>query len=175
MLRFAGFELDRERAELRGADGVPIALRPKTFDLLVELASKPGRVLSKDELMAVVWPNVHVGEHNLVQCIRELRLTLGDEQREMIRALTGRGYRFDAEVIASGSDAMVVPSDDAAAGTSSLLFRLIGRRQIAIAAAAIAFVGVAVVVTFALRPEFIFGRPLPVIAVTPITGAANAR
>ena len=53
--RFAGFELDDERAELRGPDGTPIRLRRKTFEMLRLFAANPGRVLSKPELMEAVW------------------------------------------------------------------------------------------------------------------------
>ena len=73
MLRFAGLELDQQRAELRGADGVPIKLRPKTFEMLRLFATSGGRIVSKQELMEAVWPNVHVGEDSLFQCIRERR------------------------------------------------------------------------------------------------------
>lgn len=76
MLRFAGFELDQQRAELRGTDSAPIKLRPKTFDLLILFTANPGRILSKQELMGAVWPNVHVGEDSLFQCIRELRAAM---------------------------------------------------------------------------------------------------
>jgi len=72
-LRFSGFELDSERAELRRPDGQPIKLRPKTLEILRLLAGNAGRVLSKQQLMEAAWPNVHVGEDSLFQCIRETR------------------------------------------------------------------------------------------------------
>ena len=100
MLRFAGFGLDQQRAELRGPDGVAIKLRPKTFEMLRLFATSGGRVLSKQELMEAVWPNVHVGEDSLFQCIRELRAALGDERRQMIRLASGGGYSLTAEVVA---------------------------------------------------------------------------
>lgn len=90
MLRFAGFGLDQQRGELRGPDGVAIKLRPKTFEMLRLFATSGGRVLSKQELMEAVWPNVHVGEDNLFQCIRELRGALGDERRQLIACLRRR-------------------------------------------------------------------------------------
>jgi DNA-binding winged helix-turn-helix (wHTH) protein len=65
---FAGFELDEHRLELRGPDGTAIKLRPKTFEMLRLFAANAGRVLSKQELMEAVWPNVHVGEDSLFQC-----------------------------------------------------------------------------------------------------------
>ena len=99
MLRFAGFELDQQRAELRGPDGVAIKLRPKTFEMLRLFAANGGRVLSKLELMEAVWPNVHVGEDSLFQCIRELRAALGDERRQLIKLASGRGYLLATEVV----------------------------------------------------------------------------
>ena len=98
LLRFAGFELDRRRATLRGPAGEAVKLRPKTLAMLVLFATNPGRVLSKQELMDAVWPNVHVGEDNLFQCIREIRSALGDDRRELIRVVSGSGYRFEVEV-----------------------------------------------------------------------------
>jgi DNA-binding winged helix-turn-helix (wHTH) protein len=57
-------------------------------------------VLSKQELMEAVWPNVHVGEDSLFQCIRELRTALGDDRRQMIKLASGGGYLLTAEVVA---------------------------------------------------------------------------
>src|SRR4029450_4032022 len=97
-LGFSGFELDPERAELRAPDGGTIRLRPKTLEILRLLAGNAGRVLSKQQLMEAVWPNVHVGEDSLFQCIREIRTALGDDKRQMVRVISGRGYLFQAEV-----------------------------------------------------------------------------
>jgi DNA-binding winged helix-turn-helix (wHTH) protein/tetratricopeptide (TPR) repeat protein len=98
MLCFAGFELDEQRAELRGPDGAPIKLRRKSFDLLLLLATNSGRIVDKPDLMAVVWPNVHVADDSLFQCIRELRVAVGDDRRQLIKVIPGRGYMLDAEV-----------------------------------------------------------------------------
>jgi DNA-binding winged helix-turn-helix (wHTH) protein/tetratricopeptide (TPR) repeat protein len=98
VLRFAGFELDQRRAELRGPDGSAIKLRPRSFEMLKLFAASSGRVLTKQELMDAVWPDVHVGEDSLFQSIRELRTALGDDQRQTIRLMSGRGYLFTADV-----------------------------------------------------------------------------
>ena len=103
MFRFAGFELDQQRDELRGPDGVAVKLRPKTFEMLRLFAANPARVLSKQELMEAVWPNVHVGEDSLFQGIRELRTALGDDQRQMIKLASGGGYVLTAQVIVEPS------------------------------------------------------------------------
>lgn len=98
VLRFKGFELNSERAELRQEDGQVIKLRPKTFAALHMMATNHGRILTKQELMAAIWPSIHVGEDSLFQCIREIRSALGDEKRQLVKSVSGRGYMFDAEV-----------------------------------------------------------------------------
>jgi DNA-binding winged helix-turn-helix (wHTH) protein/tetratricopeptide (TPR) repeat protein len=98
LFRFAGFELDPPRAELRGPEGAAIKLRPKTFDMLRLFAANPGRVLGKRELLEAIWPNVNVGDDSLFQCIRELRTALGDDPRQMIKSVSSRGYMFAVEV-----------------------------------------------------------------------------
>ena len=67
-------------------------------------ATSGGRVLSKQELMEAVWPNVHVGEDSLFQCIRELRTALGDERRQLIKLVSGGGYLLAAEVLDAPDD-----------------------------------------------------------------------
>jgi tetratricopeptide (TPR) repeat protein len=76
-LGFGPFTLDLGRAELL-RDGQALPLRPKAFDLLTALAQRPGQVVSKDELVAAVWPGVVVTDDSLTQCVYELRSALGD-------------------------------------------------------------------------------------------------
>jgi DNA-binding winged helix-turn-helix (wHTH) protein/tetratricopeptide (TPR) repeat protein len=98
VLRFSGFELDPERAELHRPNGETAKLRPKALEMLRLFAANAGRVLSKQQLMEAVWPNVHVGEDSLFQCIREIRTALGDDKRQMVRVISGRGYLFEAQI-----------------------------------------------------------------------------
>ncbi|SEE58084.1 DNA-binding winged helix-turn-helix (wHTH) domain-containing protein [Rhizobiales bacterium GAS188] len=104
MFRFAGFELDPLRASLRATDGEAIRLRPKSFDMLQMFVANAGRVISKQELIDAIWPNIHVADDGLFQCIREIRIALADEQRQLIKLVSGRGYLFDAEVSAAPAD-----------------------------------------------------------------------
>ena len=94
-LHFADFDVDLERGELR-VRGAVIALRPKSFALLVYLARHPGRLLSKDELIGAVWPDVAVTDDSLVQCISELRAALGDGDQHLIKTVPRRGYLLEA-------------------------------------------------------------------------------
>ncbi|MDB5579929.1 MAG: transcriptional regulator CadC [Bradyrhizobium sp.] len=179
MLRFSGFELDPERAELRRPDGEAIKLRPKALEMLRLFAASSGRVLSKQQLMEAVWPNVHVGEDSLFQCIREIRTALGDDKRQVIRVISGRGYLFEAEVIdtAAPADATPVESGTEAAETNSeparRPFDFSPRRRTALAAAvALAILGCAVAV-WTLRPGLILARGPATVAVMPLADASN--
>ncbi|ULK97323.1 winged helix-turn-helix domain-containing protein [Bradyrhizobium sp. I71] len=190
MLRFAGFELDQQRAELRGADGAPIKLRPKTFEMLRLFATSGGRVLSKQALMEAVWPNVHVGEDSLFQCIRELRTALGDERRQLIKLASGGGYSLTAnvvtepevsaalaEMVAAVVAGPAVPAEDKAAPAQALtprsVFNLRGPAVIGgVAAFCAVIIGLAVAAPV-LRPDFLFKRVPPRIAVMAIVNESN--
>ena len=96
-LRFDRYVLDLDRGCLL-LDGNEIALRPKTFAVLHYLVENSGRLVSKDELFAAVWPNLAVTDDALVQSIGELRRALGDDGARLIRTIPRRGYRFESDV-----------------------------------------------------------------------------
>lgn len=113
-LRFAGFEFDLRRSELRDGGGALIRLRPKAEILLRHFLFQPGRLLGRDELIAAVWPAVVVTDDSLVQCVGELRAALGDQAQRLICTIPRRGYRFDApvqRVAAAAPAAAGVPLD----------------------------------------------------------------
>jgi len=87
--------LDLTRGRLR-AGNQDIALRPKAFDVLRHLVENAGRLVSKQELFEVVWPNVTVTDDSLIQCIRELRDKLGDSDHRLIETVPRRGYLLNA-------------------------------------------------------------------------------
>jgi DNA-binding winged helix-turn-helix (wHTH) protein/TolB-like protein/Flp pilus assembly protein TadD len=96
-LVFGCFAVDIDRAQVR-RDDQPVALRPKTFALLVHLADRPGTVVGKQELMDAVWPGLVVTDDSLTQAISELRGALGDREQKLIKTIPKRGYLFDATV-----------------------------------------------------------------------------
>jgi DNA-binding winged helix-turn-helix (wHTH) protein/Flp pilus assembly protein TadD len=193
VLRFSGFELDSERAELRAPDGGTIRLRPKTLEILRLLAGSSGRVLSKQQLMEAVWPNVHVGEDSLFQCIREIRAALGDDKREVVRVISGRGYLFQAQVTEAGAAEAPVPAAPeitsvsqpvpAASGTTAAVetnsepatrfFDFSRRRGAAFASVAGVAILCTAVAVWMLRPGLIFARGPATIAVMPIADESN--
>ncbi|TCR83644.1 winged helix-turn-helix domain-containing protein [Rhizobium sp. BK376] len=99
IFEFAGHQPDLREGRLlkKGRD---ISLRPKSFSLLIYLLENAGRVLSKDELAAAVWPNVMVTDDSLTQCIKDIRRTLGKDGDGLIRTVPCRGYAIDKARIA---------------------------------------------------------------------------
>src|SRR3954470_1828357 len=109
VLFFVGFALDLGRGQLRDANGTEIPLRPKSFDLLRVFAENAGRTLGKDMLLDAVWPQVHVTEDSLVQCVRDIRRALRDEGGGILRTVARRGYLLDAEVRRESNPSQSVP------------------------------------------------------------------
>jgi adenylate cyclase len=93
-LQFGSFTLDLERFCLRGPAG-EVELRPKSFEVLRYLAEHAGRVISKEEVVAAVWPDVIVTDDSLIRCISEVRRAIGDESQHIIKTVPRRGYLFD--------------------------------------------------------------------------------
>ena len=92
--QFAGYELHPEERRLL-AGGLAVPLGPHAFDLLVVLVERGGRLVTKDELLAQVWPKVVVEENTLQVHISSLRKALG---ANAIATVSGRGYRFNLDV-----------------------------------------------------------------------------
>ena len=93
----AAIEFGRFRVLLRRrrllADGVPVELGTRAFDLLLVLLEADGALVTKEELLNQVWPSVVVSEENLKVHVSALRKALGAD-RDLIRTEFGRGYRF---------------------------------------------------------------------------------
>ncbi|MBV9814850.1 MAG: winged helix-turn-helix domain-containing protein, partial [Alphaproteobacteria bacterium] len=95
IIEFGRFSILPRRRQLL-ADGQPIGLGGRAFDLLLALVETPGAVVGKDELLSRVWPGRIVEEHRLPTEISVLRKTLGAD-RDLIRTVAGRGYQFTGE------------------------------------------------------------------------------
>lgn len=77
-------------------------LEPKVMQVLLQLASHPNEVLSKDRLLEAVWHNTFVGDDVLVRCISEIRYVFGDDPKSarVIQTIPKAGYRMIAAVTA---------------------------------------------------------------------------
>jgi DNA-binding winged helix-turn-helix (wHTH) protein len=89
---FGRFRVLLRRRELL-ADGRPIKLGGRAFDVLTALIEASGAVVGKDALIQRVWPDRVVEENNLQAQISALRAAFGNE-RGLIRTVAGRGYQF---------------------------------------------------------------------------------
>jgi len=96
---FDGYILDTLRYEL-SCRGQAIKLRPKVFEVLAYLIRHRDRVVSKDELLAQLWPQQFIGDGTLNACLMAVRRAIGDsgQTQRRIQTLHGRGYRFVAAV-----------------------------------------------------------------------------
>jgi predicted ATPase/DNA-binding winged helix-turn-helix (wHTH) protein len=95
-IEFGRFRVLPHRREVL-ADGSPLELGGRAFDVLMVLIEAPGAVVSKDLLMSRAWPDRIVEEHNLQAQISALRRAFGAD-RDLIRTIAGRGYQFAGEI-----------------------------------------------------------------------------
>ncbi len=99
VFEFGPFRLEvRERRLTR--DGHAVPLRGRVFDTLYAIISRHGCLVTKDELMAAVWPDSVVEETNLNHNICVLRRALGEKAtgQKYVETVPRQGYRFVAEV-----------------------------------------------------------------------------
>jgi DNA-binding winged helix-turn-helix (wHTH) protein len=95
-LEFGRFRVLLRQRQLVAVSG-PIELGTRAIDLLLVLLEADGSLVTKDQLLSRVWPDVVVAEENLKVQIAALRRALG-EDRDFIRTEFGRGYRFTGTV-----------------------------------------------------------------------------
>ena len=130
------FRLDPVRGHLY-REGAVVPLTPKAFAVLQHLATQPGRLFTKQELLDAVWPGVFVGDAVLKVTIREIRKALGDDAQspKYIETAHRRGYRLSAEpeLGAPAAGPAVVPSAPsvpavhyARSGTVNIAYQVVG-------------------------------------------------
>src|SRR5882672_9401817 len=105
--QFGEFVLEPSQQRLTDGSRRPIALTPKAFDTLLYLVERSGELVTKNELLARVWPNVVVEEAILARNVADLRKALGDDSNapRYIETLPKRGYRFVADVVVHAQEA----------------------------------------------------------------------
>src|SRR6516164_1660008 len=93
--RFGRFEIRRRQSQL-WADGKPVELGSRAFDVLLALIEAAGMLVTKSELIERGWPGQAVEEINVQVQIHALRRALGQD-RDLIQTVAGRGYGFVGE------------------------------------------------------------------------------
>src|SRR5262249_8988567 len=113
---FSSFRLDPDNARLWHGSQV-IRLRPKSFAVLRYLLERPGRLVTKEELLNDLWPNTYVSDARVKDSIREIRKALGDDPRapQFVETVHRRGYRW----LASLRSTSPVPSTEFQVQSSS--------------------------------------------------------
>jgi DNA-binding winged helix-turn-helix (wHTH) protein len=84
-------------------NGARVPIESKPLKILRELLLRPHEVVSKEELLDAIWPEVTVVEASLTTAVRKLRIALGDgdNRRELIETVPGIGYRFAGNAVVS--------------------------------------------------------------------------
>jgi len=97
------------------AAGTTVRIEPKVMALLVYLAERPGQVVSREALLAAVWPGMIVGDDSLTQAIIKLRKALGDVPGNpaYIQTIAKRGYRLVAKVVRTQNDVGAAGAEEA--------------------------------------------------------------
>jgi eukaryotic-like serine/threonine-protein kinase len=101
--RFGMVEVDERRRELR-VGGQVVAIEGKPYALLLALLRRGGETLSKEELIAEVWPGRVVTDGVLTKAVLKLRVALNDQDQQILRTVHGFGYRLLAPVEARDAD-----------------------------------------------------------------------
>jgi non-specific serine/threonine protein kinase len=99
--------------------GMPVPLGSRAFDVLMVLIEAGGELVTKDEILSRVWPRMVVEEHSLQFHISALRKVLGKD-RGFIKTISGRGYRFVADITVADEEEEASVKPTAALPPSSL-------------------------------------------------------
>jgi DNA-binding winged helix-turn-helix (wHTH) protein len=114
------FRLDPARRLLLDAAGCQVELRPKTFDVLHLLLQRADRLVTREELLDLVWGEVHVTDDSVTQCVVEIRRALGEAAGVRIRTLPRRGYLLEQQplpvALPEPAEVVVLPFLDVEAG-----------------------------------------------------------
>jgi adenylate cyclase len=153
-LSFGEFELAPLQRMLKGPAG-DISLRPTSLNVLIYLANSAGRVVSKEELLDAIWPDVTVSEESLTRCISDIRIALCDDDRKILKTVSRRGYLFAAPISPGPQQARERTAPRAIAWTAGVALALV-----------IALLG-----TMALLPKSPYAQGKPFVAILPLQGA----
>lgn len=167
---FGGFRLEPQR-RLLSRDGAPVVVSDKAFDALIYLVEHAGQMVTRDDLIKVLWPDTVVEENSLYVAISMLRRALGDEAgaTRLIATIAGRGYQFVADVrVVEANNEPQVPVTHLAAPPVA---RISKRWTWAVAALLAAVIGMAIVTTIRSHRAPAPVMTLAVLPFQPLTPA----
>jgi DNA-binding winged helix-turn-helix (wHTH) protein len=125
---FGEYVVDTRAYTLSRAD-VPVAVRPKVFDVLRYLIENRARVVSKQELLDALWREAFVDDFAVPWTVSHLRKVLDQERgvQAPIQTVRGRGYRFVAEVVELAQESSAALVVEQGRGTRQVEAPFVGR------------------------------------------------
>lgn len=128
--RIGGLIVDPARRKVE-RDGEPLTLEPRAFDVLLYLASQNGRVVSKEELLEVVWRGRVVTDDSVYRAVRVARDVFDNAGPKILQTVHRRGYRCVADVAPLETERRLLPPRMALVAIAAMV------AMVAIAAAAL--------------------------------------
>lgn len=110
--RLGECSFDMNAQLLCDCDNRPIALRRQSVKVLALLLRHRGQLVTKEQLLAEVWPGVLVTDASIAQAVSDLRKALGPQARHLIRTLARQGYTLVDEITTATARPLPLPSDD---------------------------------------------------------------
>lgn len=104
----SGWEVDLAKRELR-VHGVSVPLGSRAFEIVATLVRSAGELVTKDELLSRVWPDVTVGDNTVEVHISAIRKVFGAD-RKLLKTVSGRGYQLVGEWRARQNNHQIAPS-----------------------------------------------------------------
>ncbi len=166
--RFGAYELDVTHRQL-SRDESPVPLASKVLDTLIELVRRRDGVVTREELLSAIWPDVNVEDSNLTQNIFVLRKALEQSGGpRLIVTVPGKGYRFVGEVVEIPTHPTVETAPQAPSGQRAQTSR---RTLVLLGAAGLL---AAVAVGWMVRREAPLAAPAPAARfLTSLPGSEN--
>jgi TolB-like protein/Tfp pilus assembly protein PilF len=119
-----GRTIDLRLGAVTDAAGKGVTLRPQAAAVLGVLVSRPGELVTKDELIKAVWNGIAVSDDSLVQCIKDIRDAIGDHKHQIITTVVKRGYLLRADAARAVAGEPEAGSNDAAQRTPGHLISI---------------------------------------------------
>lgn len=175
-LSLGHFVLDLARQELRDAQGGHVPLRNQALQVLVSLGLQAGHVVTKDELLQRVWPNVIVTEDSLVQAITDIRRALGHDGRRLVRTVAKRGYMLmPGDGSGGGGTAAALPRESVNRGPKPSAKRLGSRVLLPAVASLLALIALSALVVRSPTDEPAPRLAKPTLAVLAFRGENDGK
>ncbi len=115
------FLFDQASGLLIHSNGDQQFLRPQTAEVLKMLCDATGQLVTRDDLISAIWPDLNVTDDSLTQCIAEIRRALGDRNRTVVKTVPKKGFILHTSTTLIASVSSDMPMHQAGRKTSAAL------------------------------------------------------